>query len=439
MTATLSMAQEGDVHANGRLPAAHQLIASPGDPSFLAMEATFGVLVSHDSGASWSWICEHAVGYGGEAGVPNEDPAIAMTQGALLAATAEGLARSTTQGCSFDFALAEPTVDVAVRRDDPRSAVALTRRFRAVGDAGENTYVTQVLSSSDDGAHWTAQGEPLDPEIQAETIEVAPSDPGRIYVSGVRRQGAGDAGGDAGSAPVGVVLVSRDMGVTYRETVLPLDPQREAGGAPYVAGVDPTNADRVYVRVTGVASGRLLASDDGGATFRTVYQGKNALLGFALSADGEKIYVGGPADGVLVAPRASLLFAQRSTAQVECLSVVGGTLFACMSDPNAYFVQLLGASTDDGATFASKFYFACLRGPLACPTCAVAAQCNSELAALQSNLGDTCDGGTIPAGPTTCADAAGAVCAGAGFVAGVAARRRRKQRRGRVSSGNGSG
>src|SRR5579862_1537698 len=62
----------GKARANGRLPAGHQLVVSPSDPSYFVMETAFGILVSHDAGASWSWICESSVGYGFDGSV--EDP-----------------------------------------------------------------------------------------------------------------------------------------------------------------------------------------------------------------------------------------------------------------------------------------------------------------------------------------------------------------------------
>ncbi len=42
--------------ANGRFPASNQLTFSTDDPSFVALRTTFGILLSHDSGLSWSWL-----------------------------------------------------------------------------------------------------------------------------------------------------------------------------------------------------------------------------------------------------------------------------------------------------------------------------------------------------------------------------------------------
>ncbi len=73
--------------------------------------------------------------------------------------------------------------------DNPHTALALTSKFTgSVGDAGENLYSTHVLVSHDDGSNWTRQGVDIEPSVLVETIEVARSDPNRIYVGGATRQ-----------------------------------------------------------------------------------------------------------------------------------------------------------------------------------------------------------------------------------------------------------
>jgi len=75
--------------ANGRFPASSMLVARPGDPSRLAMRATYGLLLSSDGGSSWDWVCERAVGYGG-----NEDPSVVISgSGALVVGTFTGTSR----------------------------------------------------------------------------------------------------------------------------------------------------------------------------------------------------------------------------------------------------------------------------------------------------------------------------------------------------------
>jgi hypothetical protein len=140
----------------------------------------------------------------------------------------------------------------------------------------------------------------------------------------------------------------------------------------YIAAVDPNNADLVYLRSQGQATGgesRLYvtnnaSSSDGGATFTTPTSGTfqtpaatgstiiGELLGFALSPDGSKVYVGTKESGVWVAPASTLVFQQtNSRIDTQCLATRGTELWAC-SDAVSGFVA--GASTDDGATFTTK-------------------------------------------------------------------------------------
>jgi MYXO-CTERM domain-containing protein len=389
----LSLFTATQARANGRMAAGHQIAVSPTDPSFFVMETTFGLLISRDAWSTLGWVCEGPVGYG-DAGI--EDPSIGVTSTAILAGMREGLTVSSDHGCTWTFALSEPVVDVVVRTDDPHSALALTSHFTGTSDAGQNLFDTRVMVTHDDGATWGQVGSPLDPSLRVETIDIASSDPNRIYVGGV-----GDAvSSDGGVVAVGIVLVSTDGGASYARSQIALNPATfENLGAAFVSAVDPTNPDRVYVRIGGAGNGaadRLLVSDDGAATFRTVYQATGNLLGFALTSDGATLFIGGPLDGVLSAstPRgdsgAAFSFAQRSKANVTCLSSTPGKLYACMGEPQNTYRQQLGVSTDEGTTFASAFLFGCIPGPLACPNSVLAQQCDPGFGLVQASVG-TCE------------------------------------------------
>jgi hypothetical protein len=396
------------------MPAGHQLVVSPTDPAFFVLETTFGLLASHDAGRTFAWICERSVGYG-DGGV--QDPSIGATPTSLLAGLREGLARSFDQGCAWDSALGAPVVDLVVRRDDPHTVLALTSKYAGISDAGQNLFATQVFSTHDDGKTWLPQGPAIDPAVEVQTIDVAPGDPQRVYIGGARN----DPTPDGGALRVAVVLTSSDGGATYLAHTIPLlSPLETTNGAAFVSAVDPNHPDRVYVRIGYAVADRLLVSDDAGATFRTAYQGRGNLLGFALSTDGTKVFVGGPLDGVLAAAAyptdagPALAFAARFAGAVQCLSWIDGALYACTGEPSNPFRKELAISTDDGATFASLFHFACMAGPLACPGGAIDSACSPGLALLRASIGDCdADGGG--------ADDAGSDAGGEGAVADAAA------------------
>jgi MYXO-CTERM domain-containing protein len=387
-----------DAHANGRLPAAHQLVVSPTDPSFFALEATFGLFISHDAGASFGWVCEPALGY---PATTNWDPSIAITATSILASIPQGVSMSTDQGCSWQVTLTAHAIDLVVRAADPHSALALASTYSGVTDAGGEAFSTQVFATHDDGATWAQQGVSIEPDLQVETIDIAPSDPNTIYIGGARTL----LGDDGSVDRTGVVLSSTNGGASYAATSIPLQLPQEFESSAFVSAVDPNDPQRVYVRISqstdGVSSvDRLLVSDDGAATFRTVYQARGALPGFALSSDGSKVFVGDSASGVLLASPppadsgAPFSFAQRSPDIVECLTWSGGNLYACTPQAQNPYLKQLGVSTDDGLTFPPKFLFGCVSGPLACTTGALDSTCIPELQSLQSLIGPCSDGGS---------------------------------------------
>ena len=377
--------------ANGRFPATSQVVTAPGNPDQLTVRATFGLLTSSDRGRDWGWICESAVGFDGE-----EDPEIGVTaNGTLLAGLYEGLALSADGGCSWRFApefTGLAVADLTVRADDPHAAFAVGWSS-TTNDAGATAFDSRVYGTSDDGAHWTQTAGALDPSLLVETIDAAPSDPSRLYVSGVRGVYA-----ISGAA----LLTSRDGGATFDETAIPIDPNLESGA--YIAAVDPTNADRLYVRTWPIS--RLLVSSDAGQTFAPVLTFAGEMKGFALSADGTTIYAGGPDDGLWTADASDLQFRSIAPTSIECLASAGAELLACSNDePFA-----LGASTDDGQTFTTLLRLENVSSVLSCNAGTSTAACSAQLPALCATLQscDAPDASVVDAADASVVDAAAA-------------------------------
>jgi len=346
--------------ANGRFPATNQLVVMPGKPTQLMVRSTFGLLVSSDQGKNWDWICEQAaLGPNGAAGT--EDPGVALTaSGAIIVAASEGLIVSPDTGCSW--VNADPTffVDVAVRPNAPHEAIALEAMFD--GEGSTESFRNQLYVTTDDGAHWTPYGVPLDPTFIGDTVEVSASDPNRVYVTGEKST----------STEMAALFTSTNGGATWTENPVPILPQNEE--AAFIAAVDPTNPDRVYLRTgdhTGLQASRLLVTDNAGMTFTERYAGTGPMQGFALSPDGSTVYIGfgraatdgDVSDGLQVASTTNFAFKQRSNVIVQCLALSGATLYACAPELSGF---VLGASTDDGATFKTLLHLCDIRGPLAC-------------------------------------------------------------------------
>jgi hypothetical protein len=363
----------GAARANGRFPSASQLVTHPRDHARMLLRTTYGILLTRDGGGHWDWVCERAVGYGGI-----EDPAVVITgDGALLAGMFAGLSASTDEGCSWKHAEDLPSVVVDLALRSPADTVyAVTGRYAGKGDAGslfKSELYVAAAAGADGGKAWALRAS-LDPTLLLESVEVAPSDPQRVYVTAIRDDSR------SGGAHGGVLLVSEDDGRHWLERPVALEPQERA---PFIAAVDPGKPDRVYLRTSGPERNRLLVTDDAGKTVRTLFTG-GALLGFALSEAGDKVYLGGMTDGLLVASVPEYRFEKRWAMPAQCLTVVGRTLWAC-SAPQSGFE--LGTSEDDGASFTPRLTLAGMRGPLSCAGPTSMSKCPLEWDKLQADFG----------------------------------------------------
>ena len=378
--------------ANGRFPASTQVVFSPSDPDRIVVRATYGLLLSGDNGATWRWLCETALGV---PSVSVEDPSVALTGGdALVVGLAEGLEVSQDSsggaandlGCNIacvDGPLAGLSiVDLTVRPGATHTVLALSSSY-VFGDGGGATASldNRVWQSSDDGAHWSQLGTALDPTVTVTTLDVAASDPARLYISGTRGFGA---------LRTASLFVSTDAGQTWTERSLPFDPTTEV--AVFIGAVDPLDADRVYIRSSGVS--RLRVTRDAGRTFQIPLTLTGQMLGFAVTVDGAEVYAGSIEDGLFVAAApdnadGGFAFRKISSLHVQCLATRAGEVWACSDDASGFSV---GVSSGDGGPFAPRLRQGGLAGPIAC---AQAAQ-----------------------GPFACdADSGASQCAGAAFEA----------------------
>jgi hypothetical protein len=436
--ATLALAPPAS--ANGRYPESNHFYFSEADPNFVLLRVTFGLLVSHDRGKTWDWICEAAIGFVGE-----EDPMYAATpNGALLGTTFQGLAVTRDGACSWDFAKGELEkqvfIDLATSSSDPRNFVAFASSYDKQGDAGI-LFTSKLWETNDDGKTFQRIGDPLDPKILGYTVDTTETDRQRLYVSAVRDIGA--------TTRRAVLLTSRNRGKTWEELDIGLE-NGELGV--YIAAVDPTNAGRVYLRTAHAPKDRdkptrlLLVDVDpeaGAAAPRVVYAAQGALLGFALSPDASKVWVGGPRDGVRLASTKDFVFQQKSSIEAQCLAFASDGLWACSNERSGF---IAGISTDEGATFAPKLRFCGIRGPLQCAAgTKQAEECAPNWPAQKSLLGcggdDGGSDGGADAGPAPAPEPPGDcdcratptapwAALGTAFVAiGAAALMRRRRRR----------
>jgi MYXO-CTERM domain-containing protein len=433
--------------ANGRFPESNQLFFAPNDDQFLALRTTFGFLFSKDRGASWSWVCEQAFPLSGA-----EDPMVAITpSGNILLTTFQGMSFSKTKACNWEYLRTPPLanpgtdgkdrgrvfIDLAANPNDPKNVVVFASSYDHLDEDGGIFFSSQLFATTDEGATFTKLGADFDPTFLGYTLDLTKSDPLRLYVTAVRNPGG----------PVAPsLLTSKDLGQTFTETPIPLADPAERGF--YIAAVDPTNADHLYVRTSAGTDkpSRLIYSDDAGQSWRTLYEAGGPLLGFALSADGSKVFVGGPKDGIRVASTTNFQFEQKSSIEVQCLALATDGLWACSNEKSGFIV---GLSKDEGVTFEKKTHFCDIKGPLDCPAgTSTGTECPGRWPAQANLLG--CDGvdagadagrlGPFPENPlvipgggcdcrTSSSTNAAASAAAAFGLAGVLALARRRRRR----------
>jgi len=282
-------------HANGRPSAVSTIHWQPGQPQHLVAGLTFGVILSQDGGATWQWMCEKAVGYGG---VYDPDYAYTAT-GALFATTFGGL-RVMRDGCVFGAAPPGTTFvsQVEVSPDG--------RVFYAAADPHD----AGIYQSSDDGVTFPISAAPGRPNDWWESLVFGSAQ--RVYLAGYRFQshcvagtvGAGDdcttdadcpiieprrhKGGTCADATKHFLLLrSDDGGASFQyEPQTGLPPATNAASLAIV-GVDAANPDLVYARVRD-AKDTFYVSTDGAVTWTSILE-EPERTAFLVRASGELV------------------------------------------------------------------------------------------------------------------------------------------------------
>jgi MYXO-CTERM domain-containing protein len=412
-------------HANGRFPLSQRLFQEQGNPDHLYLSATFGLLVSRDRGQNWYHVCESAL-------TPEllESDILfeVMPDGAMLAALVRPLSVSTDCGCSWQ----------------PVLGMGKTDWVKDIAKAGQNSVVALMsdgIARSTDGGRTWSDVTPIAVTggFQTFTLDAAPSDPMRLYVS-ITLNADPDAG-IAQTTPA--LLVSDDGGESWTTRSMT---GALSGDQPFIALVHPTNANIVYVRTdnwsandeTGLddANDALFVTDDAGMTFREILRKGGKLFGFALSPDTETVLAGYgdpvqatrnvyPEDvGIYRASTSDHAFTLAINEPVSCLTWNGSGLYAC-------FDELVGLSPDGSVPpmisgFTPVLAYADVRGPLACNGAVCLAdwqEGRDDVAAVCERLDAECD--VDPADNViTCSapmgGAGGMGAAGAGAAAGAA-------------------
>lgn len=337
--------------ANGRFPASVSVQTRPGNSQGIYLGTTFGLLVSQDDGASFHWLCENSIGYGG-----TFDPKYAIaTDGTIYATTFDGLRASKDGGCTFEtVALDGQWVDAIEIGNDGTVWIATS----------SGGLPNDVFKSTDNGATFNSVGL-LHPSAWWKSIRTAPSNPNRVYVAGYLVAAALD---DGGVSPPGVLAHrSDDGGMSW--TPLSLT-GIGFGNNPQLRfeGVLPSNPDVVFVRAINANAplgDAIYRSVDAGVSFTKVLDSQDTINAFAIREDGSMI-AGTINDGVYVSTDGGDSWNRPATQPLmACVTERDdGKLFACGAnwDPDQFTL----GSSGDAMTWTKVVRFSEIAGPLSC-------------------------------------------------------------------------
>lgn len=310
--AALSMAifWSSGANAHGGIPRADLIVSQRNDPTHILLRSqVWGLYLSRDSGATWSWICAET--YGITSTTQNRYTARLMNDGSVVLAGAfKGLARSDADACSWskdpffeDPATCSPSascvVNDVVLSDDGTVMTVLTSTGHGATDAGPSGVTTRLWQSTNAGQSWMPLGNPVPESFSAQNVLLSPSDPNRIYLSGKRVD-----------QESGVLYRSTDGGMTW--TAVTAIPITDAGSQTFssrLAGIrdNGDSTDTVYfwadyLQVPSTVGTQphdlLFVSSDSGQTWSPLFEGTDDLPGLALTPDGASLFISGPGDGL---------------------------------------------------------------------------------------------------------------------------------------------
>jgi photosystem II stability/assembly factor-like uncharacterized protein len=348
---------------DGAFPAGQGVLVPADRPQEIFLITNFGVVLSEDAGATWTWSCEQDANALGALYQVGPAP-----RRRLFAVANQHVVYSDDATCSWQVATGlvagQAVTDLFA---DPANA----DRVVAIGVAGG---VGSVFASADGGASFGATLYQASNGDLISGVEIARSDPQVVYL----------ALSDPDQRPK--LARTADGGAHW--TVNDLSADLGAGLVRIIA-VDPNDADTVLLRWSSPSDGEALAvTHDGGATAAKALSIPHYFTSFARMPDGALVL----SAVIAVSPATrSGLFVSRDGAQtfqendavpsVLALAQRSGVLYAATD--NFADGYALGASSDEGTTWRPVVRFDQIGSIMACLR--TNPQCQASCDALAGN------------------------------------------------------
>ena len=394
LAVAILLALAADAGANGRPAATSTIHFRLGDEQHIAAGMTFGLIVSHDGGDTWHWMCEDAIKYGGQ-----YDPDYVYTEtGSILATTFDG-SLVNRDGCTFDstvFGL-KFISQIALGPDNAIYMGMAAPPDPTMSDPGDSS----IYKSTDDGHTFLKPASPAPVGTWWSSIEVAPTDPQRIYAAGYKLVGAEREFS---------MFRSTDGGVTFTPMSLAgLTTSRNSSLD--IVGISHLDPDHVYLRISfenpSLTSDAIYRSTDAGATWQRLLQ-RPANLSFVARANGDLV-VGSEDPELLVSRHPSNGDSWEPLGQpphINCLvENSAGEVWACTQNFGVPGIPSDGAGimkTTDLTSWTTVLRFQDIDGPIECAPgtlqrdrCVGNSTENDQWCVLRAQFG-------IAADPTSC-------------------------------------